>query len=384
MRQPVALARAQYERFRSPIHQFAKFAVIGVAGVVITNAVYDLLYIHLGLGPVTSTTIATIVATIASYLGNRYWSFRDRQRTGVLRETVIFTVLNGIAVLVQDATVAFNYYLLHLGHDKLAGFIALNTGIVLATLFRFWSYRRFVWVAPPAREAGDTGGRPRPADRPPQTSPPQIAKARAGLPDDGRRLRADSPSGHRFGGAVMTTETIGERNGGRGLTSEQVWRAVANASFAVLSHVTPGGEPRSSGVVYKASGRRLVVAVAPGSWKARHVAADGRVAVTVLVRRGGILSLVVPIPPATVSFHGTAVVHPAGSPRARSLLDELGSLVPADRRDSACVVEIIPAGAFRTFGVGVPLRTMLHPAAAQARVPVAPDEGVRTGPDRAA
>lgn len=158
------------------------------------------------------------------------------------------------------------------------------------------------------------------------------------------------------------------------LTSQQVWRAVARASFAVLSHLTPAGDPRSSGVVYKAIGRRLVVAVAPGSWKAIHVAADGRVAVTVLVRRGGILSLVAPIPPATVSFHGAAVVHPAGSPQARSLLDELGSLIPAERRASACVIEITPVGAFRTFGIGVSLRAMLDPAAAQARVPVTPDE----------
>jgi putative flippase GtrA len=165
MRQPMAFARAQYERFRQLIHEFAKFGVIGVAGVFITNGVYDLLYIHLGLGPVTATTIATIVATIASYLGNRYWSFRDRQRTGVPREIVIFTVLNGIALLIQDATVAFNYYLLHLGHNKLAGFLALNVGIVLATLFRFWSYRQFVWVAPPGSRAGPAEGRP------PQTVP---------------------------------------------------------------------------------------------------------------------------------------------------------------------------------------------------------------------
>jgi hypothetical protein len=170
----------------------------------------------------------------------------------------------------------------------------------------------------------------------------------------------------------MATRTIDEQDiqPQPSLTSEQVWRAVARASFAVLTHVTPAGEPRSSGVVYKARGRRLVVAVAPGSWKARHVAADGRVAVTVPVRRGGILSLVAPIPPATISFHGTAVVHPAGSARARSLLDELGSLVPAKRRAAACVIEIIPAGTFRTFGIGVSLRTMLNPAAAQARVPV--------------
>jgi len=165
---------------------------------------------------------------------------------------------------------------------------------------------------------------------------------------------------------------IGEEGGKArpGLTSEQVWQAVVRGSFAVLSHVTPAGEPRSSGVVYKATGRRLVVAVAPSSWKAEHVAADGRVAVTVLKRRGGILSLVAPIPPATISFHGTAVVYPAGSPAARSVLDEMGSLIPASRRASACVIEIIPVGAFRTYGLGVSLRAMLNPAAAQARVPV--------------
>src|SRR5215831_8137904 len=97
----------------------------------------------------------------------------------------------------------------------------------------------------------------------------------------------------------MVTKTVREQAGKTPpvLSSEQVWRAVARASFAVLSHVTPGGDPRSSGVMYKTTGRRLVVAVAPGSWKARHVAADGRVAVTILVRRGGILSLVAPIPP---------------------------------------------------------------------------------------
>jgi putative flippase GtrA len=154
----VSLARAEYERFRQLIDEFAKFGVIGVAGLFITNAVYDLLFLHLRVGPVTSTTIATIAAMFGTYLGNRYWSFRARQRTGVVRELVIFAVLNGIGVLIQDAAVAVNYYLLQLGHNKLAGFAALNLGIALATLFRFWSYRRFVWVTPPrARRQPEAG-----------------------------------------------------------------------------------------------------------------------------------------------------------------------------------------------------------------------------------
>jgi putative flippase GtrA len=148
-----AFARPLYERFRYPAYEFVKFAVVGIAGVFVTNAVYDLLYLHLGVGPVSSTTAATIVAMIGTFLGNRYWSFRTRHRTRVVREIVIFAVLNGIALLLQDATVAVNYYLLHLGHDKLAAFVALNLGIALATLFRFWSYRQFVWSAPRPQEA---------------------------------------------------------------------------------------------------------------------------------------------------------------------------------------------------------------------------------------
>lgn len=158
------------------------------------------------------------------------------------------------------------------------------------------------------------------------------------------------------------------------LTGDQVWQALAKSSFAILSYVTPAGEPRSSGVVYKMIGRRLYVAVAPWSWKAKHLAASGRLAVTVPVRRGGILSLVAPIPPATISFHGSAIVHPADSPQARSLLKELGSVIPAERQASGSIIEILPEGEFLTYAVGVPLHKMRDPAAAQARVVVS-EEG---------
>ena len=155
------------------------------------------------------------------------------------------------------------------------------------------------------------------------------------------------------------------------LTSEQVWRALTRASFAVVSYVTPAGEPRSSGVVYAADSGRLYVAVASGSWKARHIAASGRVAVTVPVRRGGPLSLLFPIPPATISFHGTAIVHPAGPVAGRAVPERLASLLPPERRASSRILEIVPEGRFMVYGLGVPLARMRSPAAAQARVPVA-------------
>lgn len=155
-----------------------------------------------------------------------------------------------------------------------------------------------------------------------------------------------------------------------GLTSEAVWDHVARGSFAIISYITPLGAPRSSGVMYKAVGRRLYVAVAPESWKARHIVRTGSVAVTVPVRRGGVLSLVLPIPPATVSFHGTAMVHKADSPQVHSLWKELANLLPAERRASSAIIEIVPEGTFVTYGVGVSLREMRDPKIARARVPV--------------
>ena len=153
-------------------------------------------------------------------------------------------------------------------------------------------------------------------------------------------------------------------------SSDQVWAAVGKASFAIVSYVTPAGEPRSSGVVYAVEGRHLFVAVAPDSWKARQIGDEQQVAVTVPVRRGGLLSLLMPIPPATVSFHARAIVHPAGSLDLASMSKTLRSLLPKDQ-DQAIVIELAPEGTFLTYGVGVSLMEMRNPAVARGHVPIA-------------
>jgi hypothetical protein len=175
----------------------------------------------------------------------------------------------------------------------------------------------------------------------------------------------------------MTTATQPSHTVPSHLGSEEVWREIASGSFLVISYVTPAGSPRSAGVMYTVIGRRLYIVTGPDSWKARHIAANERVAVTVPVRRGGLLSLVLPIPPATISFHGTAVVHPPGAPEVRRIVKDLGSILPEERQESVAVIEVIPEGTFTTYGVGVPLATMRDTEAARARVPVA-REGSRS------
>jgi nitroimidazol reductase NimA-like FMN-containing flavoprotein (pyridoxamine 5'-phosphate oxidase superfamily) len=150
----------------------------------------------------------------------------------------------------------------------------------------------------------------------------------------------------------------------------EIWQALRQHSFAVIAYTTPRGDPRSSGVVYGVDDGHLYVAVAPDSWKARHIGISRRVAVTVPVRRGGLLSFVFPIPPATISFHGTAAVLPPDSDRARAVLSTLQSLLPPERRTTAVLVEMTPEDVFVIYGIGVTLSQMRHPELAKARIPV--------------
>jgi hypothetical protein len=167
------------------------------------------------------------------------------------------------------------------------------------------------------------------------------------------------------GGATDQAETGKAR-----VSSEAVWQALTKASFAVVSHVNPAGEPRSSGIVYGTVNRRLYVAVAADGWKARQIRTGDEVAVTVPVRRGGILALLVPIPPATITFQARATVHPAGSLDIGSVSKDLEKLVPEARKAGSCVVELAPEGRFLTYGISVSLMDMGNPALALARVPV--------------
>jgi putative flippase GtrA len=142
----VGSIRGLYERFRHLIHEGFKFLVIGAIGTVITFGVANGLQ---SIGRYKAVTIATILATVFTYLGNRYWTFRRRQGQGTTRESIIFFVLNGIGLLIYWGCIGLTD-LAGLGTSKLWYNAALVVGTGLGTLFRFWSYRKWVWLAPPA------------------------------------------------------------------------------------------------------------------------------------------------------------------------------------------------------------------------------------------
>jgi putative flippase GtrA len=138
-------------RYRLLVREAARFSVVGAAGVVVTDGGTNLLRESAGLGWLTANVIATLVAIEVTYLGSRYWTFRHRVRTSVRRETLLFFALAAVGLLIQLGCLGFTVR--GLGESgRLAGNVGLLTGIVLATGFRFWAYRKWVWRAADIKE----------------------------------------------------------------------------------------------------------------------------------------------------------------------------------------------------------------------------------------
>jgi len=142
------LLRDLYTRFRVLIHEVAKFGIVGVLAFFITLGGSDGLHYGVGLGPLTSVVIATVVATVFAFLGNKLWAFRHRNGSHVRRESVLFFVFNGIGLLIQLGVVAFVHYGLGLT-DSFSYNVANIIGIGIATCFRLYSYRRWVFLMAP-------------------------------------------------------------------------------------------------------------------------------------------------------------------------------------------------------------------------------------------
>jgi putative flippase GtrA len=151
------------QRLRRAAGELSRFGVVGLGAFVIDVGLFNLL-VHVGDPgvladkPLTAKAIATVVATVFAYRINREWTWKNRGRRGFWREYSLYFLLNAIGLLITLVPLAVSRYLLTLD-SALSDNISANViGVGLGTLFRFWSYRR--WVFPAVEEEPEVSRSP--------------------------------------------------------------------------------------------------------------------------------------------------------------------------------------------------------------------------------
>lgn len=135
-------------------------------------------------------------------------------------------------------------------------------------------------------------------------------------------------------------------------------KAIAARSFCSIATASDAGRPHVANLLYAAVGTTLYGSTLRSSRKARNIAANPRVAVTIPIRR-------LPVgPPSSVQFQGTAVLLDTGDPEVRELhaagrlkaITGHGELELPD----GCIVRITPGRRMVTYGLGMSLISFIR------------------------
>lgn len=144
--------------------EVAKFGVVGAVGLVVNIAVSNLLWRYTDIPTVRAGLLATVVAILCNYIGFRYWTYRDRDKSGRTRELTLFLLFSAVGAVIETgvlyaATYGFGW------NSPVQSNVFKIIGIGVATLFRFWSYRTWVFKALPDKEpvvSAEAGAEPEP------------------------------------------------------------------------------------------------------------------------------------------------------------------------------------------------------------------------------
>lgn len=126
------------------------FGVVGAVGYVTDAIVFNLLYRH--MPSVFASALSVSLSTLVAYAGNRFWTFRARDRRQTRAEFGLFVLVSAGGFLITVACVWFTRYVLGFDSRLAANIAQLGAGQVLGTLFRFWACHTYVF--PESARAG--------------------------------------------------------------------------------------------------------------------------------------------------------------------------------------------------------------------------------------
>ena len=140
------------ERFQHLKYELGKFGVVGGLAFMLDAAINWTLLSN-DVNENKAKIIAAVVSASAAFVGNRFWTWRHRERSGLAREYFLYFFFNaaglGITLIVLNFSHAVLGSIWPMFTTDLADFVAGQlVGTAFATVFRFWAYRRFVFLAP--------------------------------------------------------------------------------------------------------------------------------------------------------------------------------------------------------------------------------------------
>jgi putative flippase GtrA len=137
-----------YERI---VRYALKFGVVGILGYVVDVGVFNLLRVedensgNFFQGPIGAKIISVVVATLVTWFGNRYWTFRENRRKNFLLELLEFSIISVAGLGINLLVLWFTHYVLGLTSLAADNISANVIGLALAMFFRFALYRYWVY-----------------------------------------------------------------------------------------------------------------------------------------------------------------------------------------------------------------------------------------------
>ena len=163
---PQPPSRGLRSRLLALVRELGKFGIVGGTSFAIDFVIFNILLAQ-GFETLVAKTISTTISTTFAFLGNRFWTWRDRSHTHMGKQYGMFFFLNAVGLGIGLSCLAISHYALGQIWPVLQGRVADNIsgqfiGTGFGTLFRFWSYRRFVFrdTTPPDQlGTGQSSGR---------------------------------------------------------------------------------------------------------------------------------------------------------------------------------------------------------------------------------
>ncbi|MFF2654728.1 GtrA family protein [Streptomyces sp. NPDC058045] len=130
------------------VSEVLKFGAVGGLGVLVNLLMFNLLRGGTELQVVRASIISTVIAIAFNYVGFRYFTYRDRDKSGRTKELSLFLLFSLAGLVIENGVLYTATYGFGWDSPLQSNFFKFF-GIGIATLFRFWSYRTWVFRALP-------------------------------------------------------------------------------------------------------------------------------------------------------------------------------------------------------------------------------------------